>query len=50
MKDNSNTVVPINIENRETSKTVVAGRSIKAEIAEDVYINNTLVFKEGDKI
>ena len=45
----SNTVVPINIENRETSKTVVAGGSINAEIAEDVYINNTLVFKEGDK-
>lgn len=45
----ANTVIPITLENLETSKTTVTGGTINATISEDVIINNVKVFKEGDK-
>ena len=45
----SNTIIPINVVKTENSKTVVPGTSIEARIAEDVLINNTLIFKSGDR-
>lgn len=45
----ANLSVPINVSQKYTSKTVVAGGFIDAQIAEDVYVNDTLVFRKGDK-
>ncbi len=45
----ANLSVPINVSQKYTSKTVTSGGSVNAQIAEDVYVNNILVFKKGDK-
>ena len=42
------TSIPITIEHEVTSKTVASGGAIDAIIAEDVIINNNVVFKKGD--
>jgi hypothetical protein len=49
IKVKANTVVPITLEKLETSKTVMAGGTVNAIIAEDVIVDNVVVFKEGDK-
>ena len=45
----SGTIIPIALVQTETSKTVVAGGTIDATVAEDVVVDGTVVFKEGDK-
>lgn len=45
----SGTIIPITLTKMETSKTVVAGGTIDASVAEDVVVGGTVVFKEGDK-
>ena len=42
------TSIPITVEHNVTSKTVASGGAIDAVIAEDVIINNNIVFKKGD--
>jgi hypothetical protein len=49
VKVKSNTVVPITLEKMETSKTVIAGGTINAIVAEDVLVDGVKVFQEGDK-
>ena len=42
------TSIPITVEHNVTSKTVASGGAIDAVVAEDVIINNNIVFKKGD--
>ena len=44
----SNTVIPISVSSNATSKNTISGGTIDAIIAEDVKVNNILVFKTGD--
>jgi len=45
----SGTVVPITVNTVQTSKTVAAGSKIDASIDKDIYVDNILVFKKGDR-
>lgn len=45
----ANTNVTISVSQIQTSKTVASGGSIEAKIVDDVVIDDTLIFKKGDR-
>ena len=45
----ANTVVPINVIQKYTGKNLVSGGTVDAVIAEDIQIDNVIIFKKGDR-
>ncbi len=41
--------IPLRVQEKQTSRNLVAGSKINMEIANDVYHDNILIFKKGDK-
>jgi len=49
VKVNSGLKIPLRVEQKQSSKNLTAGSKISLEVANDVYQDNVLVFKKGDK-